>query len=171
MVTDKFKNHFGVLRLKKLFWELCSPEEKHMASYVLSDEDKHGLPSLKRLYLESEDLTEYAFALAHLDSWEHWERLCACTWFEDYLVKWRKELALKFKAAAIKRLQVEAEGDGRHSFSANKWIIDHGYAGEAIKGVGKRGRPTKEEVHEFIAKEDLDDDLSRIINIGNESLN
>jgi hypothetical protein len=168
--STPFKNSFGVLRLKKLFWEWCAPEEKHLAMYVLADEDRHGLPSLKKLYLQSNDLTEYDFALAYLDSWEHWERLCACSWFEDYLVSWRKELALKFKAAAIKRLQAEAVGDGRHSFSANKWIIDHGFAGEAIKGVGKKGRPTKEDLHQHIAKEDLEDDYNRILSIGVDAL-
>lgn len=170
MEMNRFKNSFGVLRLKKLFWEWCEPEEKHLALYVLADQDRHNLPSLKRLYMEADDLTEYAFALAHLDSWEHWERLCACTWFEDYITQWRKELALKFKAAAIHRLRDEAVNGGKNSFAANKWIIDHGYAGEAIKGVGPKGRPKKEELQEFIATQDLEDDLQRIINIGSESL-
>jgi hypothetical protein len=167
MTENRFKNSLGVLRLKKLFWEHCAPDEKALAVYVLADEDRHGLPSLKQLYLQGQDLTEYDFALAHLDSWEHWERLCNCSWFQDTLAQWRKELALKFKAQAIKRVQAEAEGTGKNSFQANKWLIDHGHVGEAVKGMGKKGRPTKDEVIEYIAKEDLEDDLQRIINIGN----
>src|SRR5574337_902614 len=62
---------------QSLFLEIGYTEQ---SIYTLKEEDYmyEGklYPSLKRLYLEMEDLTEYEFANTYLLGWKHWKRLC-----------------------------------------------------------------------------------------------
>ena len=166
--TSKFKNCNGVHLLKNLFWEHCMPDEKHMALYTIKSHEYQGLPSLRQLYLSCEDLTEYTFAITYLDSWEHWEKLCASPWFQDHIELWRKELALKLKSEAVLRVLEEARRGGKNSFACNKWIVDKGYAGTEDKQA-KRGRPSKAELTAEVQKQinldkQVEEDFERIMN-------
>ena len=94
--------------------------------------------------MESGDLTEYTFATEHLDGWAHWEALCSCVWFKPYLERWRKELTLRHKAGALKRIISEAQSSSRNAFTANKFLVQGGWVDPEEKP--KRGRPSKKEV-------------------------
>lgn len=167
-MNPKFRNDSNSRYLKGLFFETTG-SDKSSVSYTLKDWDHtvDGVvyPSLYRLYLESEDLTEYEFANTHLDGWEHWEMLTACHWFKPYAERWRKELSLKIKARALRRLHAEAGSSSKNAFLANKYLVDKGWV---EKGTSPgRGRPSKDEVKaaatELAAEERrLSDDLSRI---------
>lgn len=134
------------------------------AKYCLAPEDKEydGVvyPSLKRLYLEMEDLTEYEFAYKYLCDWEHWERICENKILRAHVEKWREELEVKLRARAIKAIaQKAATGD----FNSAKWIADRGWE-------VKRGRPSKQEVEaerKRAAKinSELGEDSARIIHL------
>lgn len=157
-----FKNSQGVLLTKGLF-------EGDTQVYNLKGEDSDKGLSLYRLYMDSEDLTEWEFAQAHMDSFEHWEMLCQCTWFQPIVERWRRELALKLKAKALRRLMIEAESDTKNSYAANRFIIEKGWAGEETKGATKRGRPTKAEVHKATqaiiqTNSRTDEDFERLMN-------
>lgn len=129
--------------------------------YTLKDQDdaERGLKSLYRLYLATEDLTEWEFATTHLGGWEHWELLCKAGWFKPYLSRWRKELELKIKSRALKALMDEALAGGKTGFSANKFLVEKGWV-ERVDG--KRGRPTKEEVKQELNQKDLNEALERM---------
>jgi len=90
--------------------------------------------SLKRLYLEMEDVTEYEFATTYFLSWSHWQRIVRNKLLTGFIGGLREELELKLRARAIKDIL-----SNDNSFQATKWIAD--------KGWGKRptGRPTKDE--------------------------
>ena len=123
-------------------------------------------PSLYRLYMEMEDLTEYEFANKYLDGWEHWEMLNACEWFKPYVERWRKELTLKVQARALKALRAEAQSSSKNSFVANKFLVDRGWVDKSEKSHG-RGRPSKDEVKkaaDAIALHDkrLEEDMQRL---------
>ena len=149
------------LKLKILFWEFCSADEKDHALFTLKKVPHAGLPSLYQLYMEASDLVEYDFAIKHFENWAHWDRLCQCTWFQDHIAEWRKELAIKVKAEAVRAIQLEAKGKGKNSYQANKWLIEKGWI--ETSGTSKKvGRPTKEEVKEFITPSDLKDDFNRL---------
>ena len=122
----KFKNSNGVFLLKALFYE-TTLADKSSVIYTLKDRDHEGYPSLYRLYMETGDLTEYQFASEHLDGWAHWEALCSCVWFQPYLERWRKELTLRHKAGALKRIISEAQSSSRNAFTANKFLVQSGW--------------------------------------------
>ena len=101
--------------------------------------DGKSFPSLKLLYLEMEDPTEYEFATTYFLSWDHWQRICNNKLFTEKIESWRRELELKIRSQAIRSIMDSAlSEDG--SFQAAKYLAD--------KGWDKRGagRPTKADV-------------------------
>lgn len=141
-MSNKYRNSENTRYLRGLFFEQQGAD-KSSVLYTLKDVDHEGFPSLYRLYMEFEDLTEWEFANEYLEGWEHWKMLCECTWFKPYIDRWREELDLKIQAQALRRLIKEAEGDSRSSQSANKFLLEKGWV---PKEKTKRGRPSKEEV-------------------------
>lgn len=169
-MNPKFRNATNGRYLKGLFYE-TTLADKSSVSYTLKDWD-HTVedttyPSLYRLYLEKEDLTEYEFANAYLDGWEHWEMLTNCNWFKPYVERWRKELSLKVKAKALSRLKAEAASSSKNAFVANRFLIEKGWVESEGSSKG-RGRPSKEEVkaaaHEIaITDKRIDEDYARLV--------
>jgi len=143
-----------------------------IAIYTLADQDKEVdgklYPSLKRLYLELCDPTEYLFATTYLGGWDHFQELANAVWFGPHLSKWRNEVEVKIKADAFNRILVEALSDGRNAFSANKFIIDKAWVGPAKDSArAAAGRPSKQAIKEAahqIATEraNLNDDFERL---------
>lgn len=128
----------GKMRTQSLFLELGYGDE---AVFTLKDED-HELNgkkyvSLKRLYLETEDPTEYVFAKNHLLGWKHWQRMCENKIIAKHIQEWREELEVKLRSQAILDAIQEAR---KGHFQAAKWVADRGWA---TRGAG---RPTKAEV-------------------------
>lgn len=130
------------------------------AIYTWADEDKvvKGVvyPSLKRLYLEEEDPTEYLFATKYLLNWKHWVRLNTKNqMLKAHFEEWREELEIKLRSLAILSI-LEQSVDGAKGFQAAKWIAD--------KGWDKRspGRPSKEEIDkEDAIKQRIEDEFVR----------
>lgn len=146
--TDKsrFRASNGVRLTKALFLEM-SPNDEHTC-YTLKDYDYKGFPSLYRLYMETNDLTEWEFATTFLEGWEHWEILCECPWFKPYVARWRKELYLRETSQALRRIKNDAaDPESKNHFQANKILMDKTWE-EKIPESKRRsaGRPTKEEV-------------------------
>ena len=152
---------------KGLFWEL-NEYDRSICLYTLKDEDHEGLPSLYRLYMEMEDPTEWRFANEYLDGWSHWEKIVGSPWFKDHVTRWRKELDLKMRAKALTAIREEAEGLGKNSFQANKYILEKGWVVNS-ETKSKRGRPTKDDIKKEavrLAEESTayDEDAERILN-------
>lgn len=129
---------------KGLFYETTSTD-KSAVVYTLKDEDHLGFPSLRRLYLEANDPTEFRFAEQALDGWDHWISLSSSSFFRPYLVKWRSELELKIKSAALARIMVEAKTSSKNSFMANRYLVERAWES---RGESRAGRPTKAAVRE-----------------------
>jgi hypothetical protein len=152
-----YTNDIGKYLCKSLFWEtrrldkLSSPP-----IYTLKDKDLvvDGVTyfSLRRLYLETADLTEYEFATKYLDSWEHWELLSNRAWFQPYIKAWRTELEIKLKSEALKRLYKEAVEGGKNQYNANKFFVEKGWIDKTTEET-RRGRPSKQEIARKAAEE------------------
>jgi len=146
---SKFKAEAGQYKTQVIFLEVNYNEEE--AVYTLDGEDKtyKGVtyPSLKRLYLEMEDPTEYLFATKYLYDWDHWQRIVNNKMLFRHIEKWREELQLSLKAEGI-RSMLDLASEGK-SFQAGKYLAECGWE------EGKRGRPSKEEV-ERAAKREAD---------------
>lgn len=159
--TPVFKTSGGVYYLKQLFYELATDTDRPFVLYTLKDSDWKGYPSLRRLYLEMADESEYNFATAYFDGWPHYQRLLATSWFNDYMSGYREELRLKTLATALFHIKDKAKtGD----FQANKYILSEEWKGAKKSNVG---RPTKARIKEeadkmFQDKNDIQDDLDRL---------
>lgn len=164
---NKFRNNTNSRYTKALFYEMTLADSKSTVLYTLKDEDHKSYPSLYRLYMEMDDLTEYEFANTYLDGWEHWQMLCKSDWFSPYVTRWREELELRTKAQALREIKKEAESGTKNSYSANKVLLEGGWKKDAEKSTSKRGRPTKDEVNkeariEAEKKFQVNSDLKRL---------
>jgi len=111
------------------------------AVYTLKEDDHYYegklYPSLKKLYIEMADVTEYEFANTYLLGWKHWKRICENKLLRAHIDEWREELELKMRSKGVKEAIKAAELGG---FQAAKWLADRGWSN---KGAG---RPSKEEI-------------------------
>ena len=133
------------------------------AIYSLKDDDyiykEKYYPSIKRLYLEMEDISEYAFANKYFLGWDHWKRIAANKLFTAHVESWRNELNLKLVARGNKLMMAKAsEGN----LQAIKWLADRGW------DVNKVGRPSKQDVEntkKTIAKREIEytNDFNRLM--------
>lgn len=168
MIDKKnFKNSSGAYITKSLFMEFELAEKVHSV-YTLKDQD-HTLsgktyPSLRRLFVESEDLTEYSFAVTHLAGWPHWKKITEQEWFKPYLAEWREELLIRVKSHALKRVKQKAEEKGKDALVADKILLTW----QTPEKVEKVGRPTKEKIRFeadklFKQESEIDADFERIL--------
>lgn len=135
---NKMLDSMGKMRTQSLFLELGYNDE---ACFTLKDIDyKYQgkiYPSLKRLYLEAADPTEYSFAKEYLLGWKHWQRMCDNKLIAKHIEEWRDELEVMLRSRAILDALKEAK---KGHFQAAKWIADRGWA---TRGAG---RPSKAEI-------------------------
>ena len=140
-----FKDTNGNPMTQSLFLELGYGD---YAVYTLKDQDyeyKGKLyPSLKRLYLEEEDPTEYIFAERHLLGYQHWKRICANKVLSRYIEPWREELEIKLRAMAVRALRDMSQSENGN-FQASKFLADRGWDKNAV------GRPSKRELEKRAA--------------------
>jgi hypothetical protein len=166
--VNKFRNSGGQRYTNGLFYE-TTLADKATVLYTLKDQDHKGYPSLYRLYMEQEDLTEWEFANTYLDGWEHWTMLCSSQWFKPYAERWRHELELKLKARALNSVREVAKGGGQNAYYANKFLLEGGWKEKDSSSGRGRGRPkktkdaTQEEILALEAKQRIKDDFERVI--------
>lgn len=145
-MTPKFKVQ-GRWATKHLFLETyldtLYPDVSTVV-YSLGDDHTEKYQSLKKLYLEMNDLTEYKFATTYLGGWSHWQVLVGTEWFREHVLQWRNELELKNISEALIRIREEAEMDGRNAFQANRFLATRGWVQE--DRTERRGRPSKTEI-------------------------
>lgn len=104
-------------------------------------------PSLKRLFLQEEDPTEYSFAEKHLLGWQHWKRLCENKSIASHVEEWREELELKVRSQAVRDMMNLCASE-QGNFSAAKFLADRGWEKRAA------GRPSKAEKERHLRVEE-----------------
>lgn len=156
------KDTKGGYLTQMLFYETTS--DYNRAMYTLTDTDKvrngRVYPSLRRLYLEMSDPTEYQFANKYLWGWEHWQKIVANVVLYDYIRLWRDELEVKLRAQGVRSMIDLAE---KGNFNAAKWVSDGHW-------TTKRGRPSKEEIErerKIVARveREVDSDSDRVLDL------
>lgn len=134
----------------------------HYAVYSLKDDDceYNGriYPSIKKLYLEMEDPTEYDFATKYLLGIKHWYRIYDNKLLQPHIDEWRFELEMKLRAKGIKKLISAAKGG---NLSAAKFLVDRGWSDKRV------GRPSKEDLERekkirLNISEEYEEDLKRL---------
>jgi len=132
--------------------------------YTFESEDKEHpeygkLISIRKIYLEANDPTEYSVAMAIVDSWDHWQRICASKKVGPYIKQLRDELEVKMRSQAIHEM-AKISTQGVKGLSAARWLAEGSWK-------GKRGRPKKAEVERQMKidakiQSEVDEDFSRI---------
>lgn len=139
-----FKDEQGKWRTQALFYEYYINQE--YAVFTLADKHREiegkTYYSLKQLYLEISDPTEYKFAIDIIGSWAHWQRMRKY-FLKDHIKVWEAELELKLRSEGVLN-NIEAARKG--NYNAAKWLADKGWEVQ-------RGRPTKEEKEGRLKKE------------------
>lgn len=144
--NSKYRNSKNVLLQRGLFLETANT--KKTAIYTLKDYDYEGYPSLKRLFLETGDTTEYFFAKRYLDSYDHWLSISKANWFKPYITKWREELRALKEAAYLSQLEEIVALGGKDRTSALKTLLDRVKTGATAVKKGRPVHPYREE-HEI----------------------
>jgi len=149
---SKFKDTMGRPLTQSLFLE--PNYNVDYAFYTLDGEDKtykgKVYPSLKRLYLDCMDPTEYEFASTYLIDWPHWKRLCTNAIILRHIEDWREELELKIRAEGVRMMMDLSEDNAQ----AAKWIAEKGWDKKTA------GRPRKEDLaRDRRIQEDLDNEF------------
>jgi hypothetical protein len=166
-MANKFKDDVtGNLLTQSLFLELTYGNTDN-ALYTLKEDDyEHNgkqYLSIKKLYLEIADPTEYEFAKKCFDSWAHWKRLCEKTTnLHPYIAAWREELEVKLRSQGVRGVMLEAYSEGKGALQAAKWLADKGWTEKRTAG-----RPSNEELagerkQRASVKQTMEDDLARI---------
>lgn len=138
---SKFTDKMGRMLTQGLFLENTYDED--YAVYTLKDyhHTYNGkvYPSLKLLYIEEEDPTEYEFANKYLLNWQQWKRICENKVLMRYIVEWREELELKMKYKTVREMQALVNSEAG-SFQAAKYLAERGWDKRGA------GRPSKADI-------------------------
>lgn len=140
VLRDKMNRY----RTSSLFREFYLNEEGSELEplWTLQDDDPQGkLPSLKKLYMEIADPTEYEFAMEAFGSWQQWLKIKSSKAIQKWIQFWPDELEIKLRSQGIKAVAQEAK-EGKNPFTAAKFLAK----AEWKPSSSKRGRPSKEEV-------------------------
>lgn len=155
---SNFKDDMGKWRTQALFYEYYT--DQTYAVFTIADKhrvvDGKTYYSLKQLYLEIADPTEYSFAMQVLGSWAHWLRMKKY-YLREHVKIWADELDMKLRSEGILQ-NIKAAKNG--NYNAAKWLADRGWEQQ-------RGRPSKAEKEGKLKQDaalinDVEKDMERI---------
>jgi hypothetical protein len=138
---SKLKDATGGPLTQSLFLEIGYNTDYAVYTLKAEDYEYNGVvyPSLRRLYLDFEDPTEYEVASRCFLDWAHWKRVCANKLIQPHVEAWREELEIKIRSRAVRDLMNLCASESG-SFQAAKFLADRGWDKRAA------GRPSKEEM-------------------------
>lgn len=131
------------------------------------DNDHEGLVNARRTFVALEDPTGYKWAMRYLGgSYEHWQRLLLCPWFQEALKGWLDELKAKLLMNALEEMKdliASDETPGATKLAASRYLAEAGW--EPKKTT--RGRPSASEVAGELKRtarenREVQDDMERI---------
>jgi len=139
--VSKFLDVNGQPLTQSLFLEIGYSTK--YAIYTLKDYDHEYkgkiYPSIKHLYLDEEDPTEYVFANKYFMSWSHWKRVCENKVLQLHINEWREELEIRLRSMAVRALRDMSQSENGN-FQASKYLADRGWEKRGA------GRPSKAEI-------------------------
>jgi len=121
----RFFNESNELVTCGMFLEFDSPDSWVQFTLATYDQNHNGLlvPSIHRLYVEHNDLSEYDFAVTHFYSFAHWELVKSQSWFIDQYRLMRKELEAKLQSKSM-RCMVNQITSGTATQATLKYFSD-----------------------------------------------
>jgi hypothetical protein len=158
---NPYKDKMGRWITQGLFIEHAA--DTSQALYTLKGYDLPDHPSIKKIYLELEDPTEYTIATEYFGGWDHWLRLCANKTIRAHIDEWRSELEVKLRSQAIRATIADAKSDSKSAAQSRRFLADKGW-----KEKRKAGAPSRAEraaIERDIEQQVLDyaDDWERVM--------
>ena len=146
---------------------LYNGDNKDIAQYTLQSDhlykDGKFYPSLKKLYLEESDPTEYQFYTKWLGGKEHWEACQEGLVFNNMIKKWREELEIKLRSEAVVGLGEMAKAG---MYAANLFFAKGGWKVTPTTHTGggatKRERERADRINKAIAGSGESADVIRL---------
>ena len=140
---SKFITDNGIFLTNALFKEI-DLNNLGLAVFTLAPDDieENGRKyiSLRRIYLEENDPTEYKIANKYFCSWAHWKKVRESSRIKAIVDELREELEVRMRSRGVAGVLDKAmDGD----YQASKWFAERGWIPTGLK---KRGAPSKEEV-------------------------
>ncbi len=158
----QLKDSLGRPLTQSLFLEIGYNTQ--YAVFTLNDEDKiyndKVYPSLKKLYLQVADPTEYEFARVCLINWSHWKRLNGNGQLQPYFQEWREELEVLLRSEGVRNLMDLTSSEGGN-FQAAKWMAEKGWHKRDPGRPSKREQEREDRINDKIAGE-LKDNIVRM---------
>lgn len=159
---SRLKDAQGRPLTQSLFLEIGYEEDK--AIYTLKDEDHeykgNTYYSLKKLFLEMEDPTEYLFANTYLLGWQHWQRLNKNRALTKHFEEWREELELSLRAQGIRAI-IEQSAEEK-AFQQANWLAE-GKWNKRGAGRPSKNEKIKEERIQARLEEEFAGDVVRLL--------
>ena len=144
-----FRDTLGRYRTKSLFLERKGAS-KYPSYFTLADEDRDGHISVRRLYMQLADPTEFAVGNVLVGDYSHWQTLCELEWFKPYVEKWRMELRMRMDSESISALKdIRDDIKSGSRVQAARLLLARPWEEKSPL----RGRPSKVEVDAY--KKDL----------------
>lgn len=146
MIIDKelMIDSKGAARTQSLFVETSYETKGEFAQYTLKSRDcvyrGKKYPSIKRLFLEMEDPTEYNFAYEYFLDWDHWQQIKKNNLIAKFMEGWQEELEIRLRAQGVKAMFDMALDDAKPNFQATQFLAKGGWTDRPA------GRPSKEMV-------------------------
>lgn len=138
---DQLIDSMGRPLTQSLFLEIGYSDA---AIYTLKDVDHEYegkiYPSMKRLYLEVADPTEYKFATTYLANWPQWMKISKNGAIKNHVEAWRMELEIKLRSEGVLAVRRHSQSNQPTAWSASKWLADKGWENRSA------GRPSNAEV-------------------------
>lgn len=157
------KNDMGNFRTKTLFLETCENLAKDKPLFTLKDRDHRGFICIKKVFMGYKDPTEYAFAMAVFNSWDHWKKLQNNKNLTCHFNSWREELEIALRSEGIRTLRNMTSRNDSTGYNAAKFLAEKGWEKDAR---GKRKTVKDKDRDSRIVAEaikSIDDDLARIM--------
>ena len=141
---------------QSLFLEIGYEEDKAVFTFKDDDHEYKGNTyiSLKKRFLQMEDLIEYDFAKTWLLGWSHWQRLNKNKLLAKHFAEWREELDLSIRSQAVRDI-ISMSADEGKGFQAAKYLAEKGWE---KRGVGRPNKNEKLKEERLQAK--LDEEFS-----------
>lgn len=137
---EQLKDSLGRPLTQSMFLEIGYVTQYAIFTFNDDDKEYNGkiYPSLKKLYLQIADPTEYEFAKTCLLGWTHWKRLLENKALRPYFEEWREELEVLLRSEGVRAAMDMTSSEGGN-FQAAKWMADRGWEKRTP------GRPSKHE--------------------------
>jgi hypothetical protein len=163
---SKFKGTNGKWKTVSLFLE----HEYDPTEAIFTFKDDHHevngktFLSARKLFAGLGDPTGYQFSQEYLGGYSHWKAICNSPKIAPHVADWQEELEVRLRSTAIRTVVSDSLSESRSSVASAKWLSDKGWLEKRKAGAPSKVDKVRELKIATKIKDELDEDLERILN-------